>query len=365
MTMIDDQTSIRMTRQNLFWIIVFAVLAIFLFLVRSTLLPFGMAAAVAYFFDPLVRKLQLRGLPRWQSALIVLLAFVIIFAGVLFLVVPILEQQVEELISAVPGWIQGIKTDVLPRVDTYLDRFGLGDKSQLSESASSYASKALATFGTVLGGILTGGLAVLDLLSLLLVTPVVAFYLLRDWDRVVLEVDSCLPRRHITELRQVFHEIDRTLSGFIRGQALVCAIQATYYGVALTIAGLQFGALVGVLAGILTFIPYVGAVLGLGTALAIAVIQWHDLTHTLIILGVFVLGMALEGNVITPKLVGDRIGLHPVWIIFAVLAGGALFGFSGVLLAVPIAAVIGVLIRFGVAMYRASSLYDRTPQPVE
>ena len=352
----DD--TLRVTKPVAFWIALAVVILGFLYLVRGILLPFVMAAAVAYFFDPLVRRMQRHGLPRWQSAMIVLLAFVILFAGALFLIVPVLEEQIEQLISAVPHWIQSIKTEVLPRIDAYASRMGFGDQAQLNSSTSSAAEKALSTVGTVLGGVLTGGLAVIDLLSLLLVTPIVAFYLLRDWDQVVHDGDLCFPRRHAAALRQLFRDIDRTLSGFIRGQALVCLIQATYYGVVLTVCGLDFGALVGVAAGILTFIPYLGAAIGLITALLIALAEWHDGFNVAKIAAVFVFGMAMEGNLITPKLVGDRIGLHPAWVIFAVLAGGALFGFLGTLLAVPVAAVIGVLIRFGMQVYLTSRIYE-------
>ncbi len=351
-------------RSAFFWLGTGAVILVFLYLVRSVLLPFLVAMAVAYFFDPLVRRLQRAGLPRWASSMLVLVAFILVFVGAMVIVVPILEKQVVELIGIVPKWITEVKTTLLPKADAYLTRFGFMDQGTLSESATGYATTALSKAGVVLGSILTGGLAILDLLSLLLVTPVVAFYLLRDWDAVEEDFDRWLPRKQADTLRSVFREIDRTLSGFIRGQALVCLIQATYYAVALSIAGLDFGALVGVATGILTFIPYLGATIGLIAGLAIAFAQWHDTTHVLIILGCFVVGQILEGNVITPKLVGDRIGLHPVWVIFAVLAGGALFGFTGILLAVPVAAVIGVLIRFAVRLYLGSPFYHGDAEPV-
>jgi predicted PurR-regulated permease PerM len=181
----------------------------------------------------------------------------------------------------------------------------------------------------------------------------------------MLDLDSCLPRKHLATLHQLFHDIDRTLSGFIRGQALVCLIQATYYSIALSVAGLNFGALVGVATGVLTFIPYIGATIGLVTGIAIAIAEWHDTTHVLIILGLFAFGQILESNVITPALVGGRIQLHPAWVLFSVLAGGALFGFPGILIAVPVAAVIGVLVRFGVQQYRQSYYYRGSSATVE
>ena len=347
----------RLRSQAIFWAVVFTVLGAFVYEVRGVLLPFIMAMAVAYFFDPLARRLQRSGMPRWGSATAVLTIFLILFVGVMLLIVPVLEQQIGQLAAAVPKWIQTAKTDLLPRADQYLNRLGLADQTKMSEAATTYAGKVASDAGAVALGIVTGSLAVLDLLSLLLVTPVVAFYLLRDWDAVMKDLDACLPRQHVASLRRLFREIDRTLSGFIRGQALVCLIQATYYSVALSIAGLEFGVLVGSATGILTFIPYLGAIIGLVTGVIIAIAQWHDMFHVAIICGCFAVGQILEANLITPKLVGDRIGLHPAWVIFSVLAGGALFGFMGILIAVPVAAVIGVLIRFGMAIYLNSRLY--------
>ena len=352
-----ENDTVRLTKPVAFWVSLALVTLGFIYLVRSILLPFVMAAAVAYFFDPLVKRLERHGLPRWSSALIVLLVFVMMFVGALFLVVPTLEQQVQQLMIAIPKWVDSFRTETLPAVEAYIGRIGIGQQGQLTETINSGATKALSTVSTVLTGILAGSLAVIDLISLLLVTPVVAFYLLRDWNQIVQDADRCFPRKHVATLRQLFHDIDRTLSGFIRGQALVCLIQATYYGVGLTICGLDFGALVGVSAGILTFIPYIGAAVGLITALVIAFAQWHDSFHVAKVAIVFVVGMALEGNLITPKLVGDRIGLHPALVIFAVLAGGVLFGLLGTLIAVPVAAVIGVLFRFGVQEYLSSRLY--------
>jgi predicted PurR-regulated permease PerM len=353
----NNNGSVRLGRQGTFWLLMIAVILGFLYLVRGVLLPFVMAMGVAYFFDPLVRRLQRNGLPRWLSGMIVLLTFIVIFVGAAFLVVPVLEQQVDQLINAAPGLIQSIKTVFLPQIGAYAAKFGFADQQQLSTLTENSLGKLTAVIGGVTAGVLHGGLALLDLLSLLLVTPVVAFYMLRDWDRVISDIDACLPRHHKAQLEQLFHQIDRTLSGFIRGQALVCLIQATYYAVALSIAGLDFSALVGIATGILTFIPYLGATIGLITGIIIAIAQWHDSVHVAIIVAVFAFGQIMEANLITPKLVGDRIDLHPAWVIFAVLAGGAMFGFIGILIAVPVAAVIGVLIRFGVGLYLNSRLY--------
>jgi predicted PurR-regulated permease PerM len=351
-------------RGAIFWIFLSLVLLIFLGLVRSIMLPFAVAMAVAYFFDPLANHLQKSGLPRWLSALLVLTAFVVLFVGAAFIVIPIIEKQLGQLITLVPGWFSELKSSALPKLNTYLAHLGLSQQGDLADTASSYMTQALSGAGAVLTSIWTGGLAVLDLVSLMLVTPVVAFYLLRDWNYVVRDLDGLLPRQHLETLRRLFHEIDRTLSGFIRGQALVCLIQMVYYATVLSIAGLDFGVLVGITAGVLTFIPYLGATIGLITALFIAISEWHDMLHVLVVLGLFAFGQILEANVITPRLVGDRIGLHPVWVIFAVLAGGAMFGFTGILLGVPVAAVVGVLVRFLVGVYTKSDFYQNRSAPV-
>jgi predicted PurR-regulated permease PerM len=205
--------------------------------------------------------------------------------------------------------------------------------------------------------VLTGSLAVVNLLSLVFITPVVTFYLLRDWDRIVAKVDSWLPRDHADIIRVQMGEINRTLSGFIRGQATVCLALGTIYGVGLSLVGLDLGLVIGMTSGMLSFIPYLGSITGFVTGMGLAFAQGADWHLPAMVAGVFAFGQVMEGNVLTPKLVGDKVGLHPVWIMFALLAGGTLFGFVGILLAVPVAAVIGVVVRFALSHYLASPIY--------
>jgi predicted PurR-regulated permease PerM len=216
----------------------------------------------------------------------------------------------------------------------------------------------LVTWGTnLLGQVISGGVAIANLISLLVITPVVAFYLLRDWDRIVARVDTWLPRGHAGAIREQAREIDRTLAGFLRGQGTVCLILGVFYAIGLTLAGLDFGLVVGLVAGLLSFIPYVGAIVGLVLSVGLALVQFDDWLRIAVVAGIFFVGQAVEGNFLTPKLVGESVGLHPVWIIFGLLAGGALFGFVGVLLAVPAAAVIGVGVRFALGRYMQSPYY--------
>jgi predicted PurR-regulated permease PerM len=197
----------------------------------------------------------------------------------------------------------------------------------------------------------------INLVSLLVITPVVAFYLLRDWDRIVIQIDSWLPRRYAETIREQVRAVDATLAGFLRGQGTVCLILAIYYGLGLSLAGLDFGLVIGLVAGLLSFVPYVGAIVGLLLSVGLALVQFDAWLPIAIVAAVFILGQVVEGNFLTPKLVGESVGLHPVWIIFALLAGGTLFGFVGLLLAIPAAAVIGVGVRFALDRYLVSAYY--------
>ena len=196
------------------------------------------------------------------------------------------------------------------------------------------------------------------MLSLLVITPLVAFYLLRDWDLITEKIDVWLPRRAQPKIREQAGAIDDTLAAFVRGQSSVCLILALFYGIGLTLVGLKSGLLVGFGAGFISFVPYVGAAVGLTVGLVIALFQFSEWLPIVIVAAIFLVGQTLESYVFTPKLVGNRVGLHPVWVIFALLAGGTLFGFTGVLLAVPMAAITGVLTRFAISRYLVSPLYD-------
>jgi predicted PurR-regulated permease PerM len=211
---------------------------------------------------------------------------------------------------------------------------------------------------TFLQSLWSGGRALFSLFSLVVVTPVVAFYLIYDWHRMLRTADSWIPVNQRETVRQLAREIDAAIAGFVRGQTAVCLILGSFYAVALTLSGLNFGLLIGLISGVITFIPYVGSMTGLILALGVAVAQfWPDYSSILMVLGIFLVGQFLEGNLLAPKLVGESVGLHPVWLIFALLAFGYLFGFVGLLVAVPLAATIGVLARFALQRYRESSLY--------
>ena len=336
---------------------------VLIYLLRGVLLPFVAGMAIAYFLDPLAERLQRLGLSRSMATTLITLVFFAVFGLLLFVLVPILEQQVVTFVQRLPAYIAALQERVQPLVDDLYRRLKPGDIEKLQGSVGAYAGTAVGWAVSLIRGVLTGSIAIMSILSLLFITPVVTFYLLRDWHKVVHTVDDWLPRHHADTIRFELREIDRTLAGFVRGQATVCITLAAFYGIGLTLTGLDLGLMIGLGTGLGAFVPYVGMLIGLIASLGLAVAQgaeWHLLGGVGV---VFLLGNMLEGNFLTPKLVGDRVGLHPVWIIFSLLAGGALFGFVGILLAVPAASVIGVVTRFALDHYIQSSLYHGGEQP--
>lgn len=332
-----------------------------LYLFSSILLPFVAAAGIAYFLDPPTSRLTRAGMPRGAAAFLMmlgLLAAVLLFALLLY---PLLLSQLGLLIARAPSYAAGVRVWAEEIIARLQDSFGPEYiDTKLRDLVGGQAGQMLSFVLTTLTRLVGGGFALFNVLSLVIVTPVVAFYLLRDWRRAVARVDSWLPRRYAGVLRAQAREVDRILSAWVRGQALCCLVLAGFYAFALSLVGLDLGLIVGISSGLLSFIPYVGSIAG-GVAsigLALAQFSW---TGVAVVAGVFVLGQLLEGYVIYPRFLGDRVELHAVWVIFALFAGGAVFGFLGVLLAVPVAAAIGVLARFWLRRYLTSPLYLDPP----
>jgi len=344
------------------WGIAIAVALLLLYVLRDVLLPFVAGFGVAYILAPLVVRLTRYGAGRGLAATIALSLFFAAGLTLVLMTVPILRAQISAFAQKLPGYIDRARAVLEPKLDLVWTHLGEQDMAELSKLAGANIGEALGWLGAVLGGVISGGAAIANILGLVFIMPVVAFYLLRDWDQIVESIDRWLPRTEAETIRQQFRDIDRTLAGFARGQALVCVMLAAFYAIGLTLAGLDFAVLVGLFSGLATFIPFVGAFAGGVFAVSLALIQFETWTPVAVVAVIFVAGQALEGNLLTPMLVGDRVGLHPVWVIFALLAGGALFGFLGLLLAVPVAAAIGVLVRFALTRYLASPLY-RGPDP--
>lgn len=340
-----------------FWLILLVITLICVYLLRSVLLPFVAGMAVAYLLDPVCDRLERWKLSRTWATVIVTVFFILLVALVLVLVMPSVISQIATFVHRAPDYLSAIQGEVADLMEALRSRLDADTEQRLQSALRNSVDKVFSWTTDVLGGIISGGVAFFNFVALLVITPVVAFYLLRDWDRMVTKADDWLPRKHQATIRRLAREVDETLAGFLRGQGAVCLTLATFYAAGLTLAGLDFGLVVGLIAGFLSFIPYVGSLVGLLLSVGLAVAQFDSFLSVGIVAAVFFVGQAIEGNVLTPKLVGDRVGLHPVWVMFALLAGGALFGFVGVLLAVPVAAVVGVGVRFALSQYRLSTYY--------
>ncbi len=327
------------------------------------LTPFVLAAVIAYFLDPPASRLTRIGIPRGVSALLMILALVAFALLCLLLLYPLLVAQVTILLQRLPAYVLGIGQAVRDALTALSERLGPDVFDQrLQDLAVGQAGSIISYLGTSLARMITGGIALFSVFTLVTVTPVVAFYLLRDWPRIIRRMDAWLPRRSAATLRQLARDTDRVLSAWLRGQLLCCALLAVYYAAALSAVRLELGLAVGLMAGILSFIPYIGSITGLITALALALAQFGTWDGVLVVMAVFVAGQVIEGYMIYPWLLGDRVELHAVWVIFALFAGGVAFGFLGVLLAVPLAAVIGVIARYWLRRYLESPLYLDPPR---
>lgn len=344
-------------RQSLIWLAGLILLGFLIKLFSPILLPFVAGLLIAYFLDPVVEALGRAGLNRTLATSFVLAVFFLLLVLALVLLIPLVEAQVLDLAAKAPKLLETAQARLASLVARLSAELSPEDMERLKGAAGGVAGDALKFLAGLLGRIWSGGLAFFNLLSLIVITPIVAFYMLRDWNRIVDKVDSWLPREHAETIRGLAAEADEMLAGFVRGMGVVCLILATFYGVALSVVGLDFGLIIGVGAGLISFVPFVGAIAGFVVAVGMALAQFSEWPPIAAVAAVFVAGQILEGNFLTPRLVGERIRLHPVWIIFALLAGGVLFGFVGVLLSVPAAAVIGVLARFLSQRYRESALY--------
>ena len=341
-------------RQQLkYWGIAAVVFFLVLWFLGNVILPFVLGAAIAYFLDPVADRLEAAGCSRGAATGIITFGAILVFVVGALLIVPTLVAQAAALAQSVPEIFQDLQMFVTEKVPE------LGDANSTIRQSLSAIGETLSTKGDqLLNTILSSFSGIVNFVVLFVIVPVVAFYLLYDWDNLVAKVDSLLPRDHAPVIRQLASDIDRTMASFIRGQGTVCLILGAFYAIALMMVGLSFGLVVGVVAGALTFIPYVGALVGGILAIGLALFQfWGDWIWIAAVVIIFALGQFFEGNILTPKLVGGSVGLHPVWLIFALSAFGTLFGFVGLLVAVPVAASIGVIVRFAISGYKESLLY--------
>jgi predicted PurR-regulated permease PerM len=345
-------------RNIVFWLAALVVFAALLWLLSPILLPFVLGMALAYVLDPLTERLSRRGISRLIAALIILGSFALAFAILFLLIAPVLARQFSGLIENAPGYAQRLQAFVSDPNHPWIKQLVGDNLVGADKSVGDLLNQASGYLTGLLASVWERGRALISIFSLVIITPVVAFYLICDWGSMVDAIDRLIPLPQRETVRGLFKEIDATISAYVRGQSGVCLILGSYYAVGLTMAGLSFGLLIGVVSGLISFIPYVGSLTALVLSLAVAVAQFFpDWSAILIVAGVVLFGQFLESNVLAPFLVGHSVGLHPVWLMFALFAFGYLFGFVGLLLAVPLAAAAGVLIRFAVRRYLASPLY--------
>jgi predicted PurR-regulated permease PerM len=348
----------RFVRTALFWLAALLGFIAFLVVFSSILLPFVAGMALAYFLDPVADRLERLGLSRLMATIVILIGFLLAVVLVVIVIVPLLSSQLSDFIANVPGYITNLQA-LITEFDPEWLRANFGvDPAALREGLSGLMTQGAGFITTLLQSLWNSGKAIVDIVALFVVTPVVAFYMLLDWDRMVATVDKCVPRDHIQTVRQLARDVNSATAGFVRGQGTLCLILGAMYAIGLTVVGLNFGLLIGLFAGLISFVPYVGSLVGLVLSVGVAFVQfWPEWPMVVLVAAIFFGGQFIEGNILQPKLVGQSVGLHPVWLMFALFAFGSLFGFVGLLLAVPAAAAVGVLVRFAVSRYLASPLY--------
>lgn len=354
-----DLALAALRRQIGFWLVAAAVFALFIYIFSDILLPFVAGMVLAYFLDPVADRLQRLGLSRFAATVLILIAFVIVLVLALIILIPVLATQLADFIARMPSYLSQLQSLITSYDPTWLEqRFGIKADS-LHEGLNSLLTSSAGFVSTIMKSIWDSGVAVFNVAGLFVVTPVVAFYMLLDWDRMVAKVDSWVPRDHVGTVREIAADINTATAGFVRGQGTLCLVLGVMYAIGLTLVGLNFGILIGLFAGLISFIPYVGSLVGLVLSIGVAIVQfWPDYYMIGAVAAVFFFGQFIEGNILQPRLVGKSVGLHPVWLMFALFAFGALFGFVGLLIAVPAAAAVAVLVRFSIRRYLASPLYN-------
>lgn len=350
--------------QLIFWGGASLLLLTIIWVFKAVLTPFVLGAVIAYLLNPLLKHFSTKGIKRTAGTIIVLALF---FAGVsafVILVSPIIAKESSDLIAAMPTYMDKILILIQPYITWFQEILGGSYSIDAKAFLKDNASKILSISGGIAGGLAAGGQAFIGVMTTLVLTPLVAFYMMKEWPAITDWVENLIPQDKEKMIKDILKQIDLKLSGFIRGQLMVAFFLGVIYAAALTIAGLNYGFLIGIVAGFLSIIPLVGSTIGLIVSVAIAWFQAGELQYVLIIASIFFVGQIVEGNILSPKLLGDSVGLHPLWILFALMAGGSLFGILGMLLAVPVAAVVGVLLSFGILQYKKSPLYKK-PAPAK
>jgi predicted PurR-regulated permease PerM len=346
------------TRPIVFWIAMFAALVAAVALLREVLLPFVAGMAIAYLLDPLASRMERLGMNRLLATLVIVAAFIIAAGVLLFFTVPVVIHELSSFIESMPAYVKRLHALASDPSHPWLSKMIGEGLSQAEISLGELTTLASSWFGTFFRSVWSGGRALISFLSLGVVAPIVACYLLYDWQRMLAAIDKWVPPARRPTVRALAREVDDTIGGFVRGQTVLCLVLAFYYACALWFIGLKHGPVIGFVAGLVSFIPYLGAFSGLVISIGVAIAQfWPNWTPIVVVLAIFFIGQSLADYVLAPYLVGRRVHLNPVWVIFALFAFAYLFGFVGLLIAVPVAAAIGVLLRFALRHYYASPLY--------
>ncbi len=353
----------NMKKQILFWLSTLVFFIIFMFVLGSVLLPFVAGIVLAYFLNPSVQLLERFGIRRVFGTVLITLFIVIIFVAALVILIPIISSQIQQFVrDGLPVYINRIQIFFVKYDFDWIRRYFGSDPNELHSNIKGFLGEGSDFITSLLNSLLKSGKSIVNIVSLFVVAPVVAFYMLLDWPRMVAAIDSLIPRDHLETVRSIFYEMDRAVAGFVRGQGTVCLILGGYYAIGLTIVGLNFSLLIGMFIGLISFIPYIGTLSGLILSVGIAWVQFYpnNWEGIIVVMALFLVGQFIEGYILQPKLVGSSVGLHPVWLMFSLFAFSSLFGFTGMLVAVPSAAAVGVLVRFALHTYLSSQMYSRS-----
>ncbi|WP_208432722.1 AI-2E family transporter [Bartonella taylorii] len=353
----------NMKKQIFFWLGTLIFFILFMFVFGSVLLPFVAGIVLAYFLNPIVQLFEKFGIRRVFGTILITLFIVVIFVAALVILIPIISWQIQQFMSdGLPIYINRIQTFFVEHDFDWVRRYFGSDPNELQSNIKGLLGKSSDFITSLLNSLLKSGKSIVNLVSLFVVAPVVAFYMLLDWPRMVAAVDSLIPRDHLETVRSIFYEMDRAIAGFVRGQGTVCLILGGYYAIGLTITGLNFGLLIGMFIGLISFVPYIGTMSGFVLSVGVAWVQFYpnNWGWIVVVMVLFLIGQFIEGYILQPKLVGSSVGLHPVWLMFALFAFSSLFGFTGMLVAVPAAAAVGVLVRFALHTYLNSQMYSRS-----
>lgn len=342
--------------QILFWSVSFLVLFTFVWLFKSVLLPFVLGIAVAYLLNPMVKLLGRIGFGRNAATIVILSGFFILLTALLAVITPVLYKEISALVDDLPSMSEKLTNAAAPYQESFQSFFGIQNGNTL-DLLKENAGASLSAGKTILSGLKAGGAAVTSFLTVIVIMPIVAFFMMREWPHMLGWMQDLMPRHHKDTIMDLLGQMDTKLAGFVRGQITVATMLGLIYAIGLSLAGLKYGFLIGFFAGVFSIIPMVGSTLGLFIGVLVAWLQAGDLMFVGIIAAIFIVGQLVEGNFLTPKFVGDSVGLHPLWVFFALMAGGALFGVVGMLIAVPVAAVISVMAGFLIRQYKLSSYY--------